>query len=349
MANLAADSRNTSTALCHINVTIINTLAGFLSVVLLLVLAPPARADGAIYFGIQGAAAKTTLEAIWQPLLADMAKEIGRPVEARLFDDYAGTVAAMRKGEVHLAWMGNKNAIEAVDTADAEIFAQVLNSRGVPGYYSLLITRSDHPFQDADDVFANKKNIVFGFGDRHSTSGTTVPLYFLFAKNNRSHHELGEFRHTNHEANFLAVANGSIDVATISSVMLQRFKERYPKLAEKVRIIWASPIIPTDPLIWHRTLDPELKSMIRDFFLSYGRPVAGKSRRQLAMEQERLSRTKWSGFKISSNKQLEYVRILYLFGELEAVKADQDLAPETRDRRIAELETRIRKMESGQR
>ena len=349
MANITAGSGITSIAYCHKNVKIIDV--GFRLLFLIILLSFPLLiwADGAIRFGIQGAATKATLESIWKPLLTDMAKAIGRPVEAALFEDYATTVSSIRKGEVQLAWLGNKNAIEAVDHADAEVFAQVVDVRGIPGYYSLLITHRDSPYGSFEDVIANKRDILFGLGDKHSTSGTTVPLYFLFAQNNISQYDLGGFRHANHEANYHQVADKTVDVATISSMMLQRFKERHPAKADLIRVIWASPLIPADPLIWSRSLDPSLKPMIRDFFVSYGKPGGGKTYQQVELERQHLAKSKWSGFKLSNNKQLDYVRILYLFGELETVKANQNMDESTKQQRIIELENKIKAMEAGQR
>ena len=349
MANVSADSGITSIACCHKNVKNIDVKFRLLFLVFLFFFPLLVRADGAICFGIQGAATKATLESIWKPLLADMAETIGRPVEAALFEDYATTVSSIKKGEVQLAWLGNKNAIEAVDHADAEIFAQIVGTRGIPGYYSLLITHRDSPYENFGDVIADKQNVLFGLGDRHSTSGTTVPLYFLFAQNNISQYDLGSFRHANHEANYLEVADKTVDVATISSVMLQRFKERHPTKAELIRVIWASPLIPSDPLIWSRSLDPSLKPAIRNFFFAYGKPDGKKTYQQVEQERQRLAKSRWSGFKPSNNKQLDYVRILYLFGELETVKVNQNMDENTKQQRITELEDRIRAMEAGQR
>jgi phosphonate transport system substrate-binding protein len=295
-------------------------LAARLILVLLAFTVSYANASGPLYFGIQGAAGKRTLESIWHPLLSDLGQVLGREVIPRQFDDYAGTVEAFKKGEIQLAWLGNKNAINAVDQAGAEIFAQVLNARGVPGYYSLIIARSDRGFGDFDDVWGARRELIFGFGDPNSTSGTTVPLYFLFAEPNRDVGEFKSLQHGNHEQNFLDVFEGSVDVATISSVMLKRFQERYPEKARMIASIWASPLIPTDPLLWGENLEQPLKDKVLAFFLQYGKAAPGKSEDQVAAEKSRLTVTKWSGFKASSNSQLKYVRLLSSIGEEQSRK-----------------------------
>ena len=295
--------------------TVLFNFRGRLVPLLLVFTMACANASEPLYFGIQGAAGNRTLESIWHPLLSDLGQVLGREVIPRHFDDYAGTVEAFKSGEIQLAWLGNKNAINAVDHAGAEIFAQVLNSRGVPGYYSLVIARSDRGFSDFDAAWSVRREIVFGFGDPNSTSGTTVPLYFLFAERNRDSGEFKALRYGNHELNFHDVAEGKLDVATISSVMLQRFQERYPDKARMITSIWVSPLIPTDPLLWRGDLDQRLKDRLLAFFLDYGKEAPGKSEGQVKAEKARLAATKWSGFKASSNSQLKYIRLLSSLGK----------------------------------
>lgn len=312
----------------------------------LVLISPLSLADSnALSFGIQGAAGKQLLNELWQPLVRDLGQSIGHPVKIRVFEDYASTVSAMREGRVQLAWLGNRAAIEAVDTAGAEIYAQVKNSLGVPGYYSLLLTQKRSPLENEQDALEARRRLSFGFGDPKSTSGTIVPLYFLFAENKIDPANFLHVRYANHEQNFHDVAKSRVDVATISSVMLQRLQERHPEQAKQVKVIWGSPLIPTDPLLWHRDLEERLKAGIKQFFLAYGKVVAGKPSSQVADEQARLKKLKWSGFNASSNSQLRYVRILDLVGQRETLKTDQTRSTEEREAAIADIQAQIDRME----
>jgi phosphonate transport system substrate-binding protein len=307
----------------------------------------PAMDDEPLRLGLQGAAAERTLDTIWRPLLSDLGTALDRPVETAITSDYASIVDALAASRIDLAWVGNRNAIEAVDHGGAGIFAQVLSTQGIPGYYSLLITQADRDWNDFDSVWTSRGHLTFGFGDRHSTSGTTVPTYFLFAEQGRDRAEFKAFRFGDHEQNFFDVAEGRVDVATISSVMLQRLSEREPALARRLKTIWASPLIPSDPLVWRVALDEPTKTRVRAFFLDYGRPVDGKPVERVAAEQAILARMKWSGFKGSSNSQLDYVRILALFGELETVKDDPTLSEAERAELTREIRQRIDQAERG--
>ena len=77
-------------------------------------------------------------------------------------------------------------------------------------------------------------------------------------------------RGASHETNLLAVVNKQVDVATNNTENLERFKTKFPDKAADVRVIWKSPLIPNDPLVWRKDLSPELKKKVRDFVLAYG-------------------------------------------------------------------------------
>ncbi len=319
------------------------------SLFLITILVYPFQAISAemLLFGIPGIANKKTLGDLWQPVLDDLSADIDMPVKAVFFDDYSGATKAMQAGELHLAWMGNKHAIETVKKSDSEIFAQVVNVIGVPGYYSLLITQGSRHYANAEDVMKDFQSINFGFGDRHSTSGTTVPLYYLFGKQMRNTSELKSFRYANHEQNFLDIVDGKVDVATVSSIMMQRLKEKYPDKFQQVKVIWSSPLIPSDPLMWSNQLDLSLKNKIKAFFISYGTETAEKTPEKIALEKANLSRMKYSGFMVSTNKQLTYVLILHHFGKLQAIKSDSRLSKDDKQLRIKQVEQEIKDIESG--
>ena len=57
----------------------------------------------------------------FEPFRADMEKALGVPVKLFIAPDYAGVIEAMRFNKVHIAWFGNKSAIEAVNRASGEV------------------------------------------------------------------------------------------------------------------------------------------------------------------------------------------------------------------------------------
>lgn len=317
-----------------------------LASVSLAVISPLTAAADTLKFGIISTESSQNAAPNWQPFLAAMSERIGMKVEPFFATDYAAVIQAMRFDQIDLAWYGNKSAMEAVDRAGGEVFAQTVSDDGQPGYWSLMIVNRDSDLHSIDDVLANASELVFGNGDPNSTSGYLVPGYYVFAKNHID--PATAFKRTlnsNHETNALAVANKQVDVATFNTEGMTRLKITAPEKAEQLRVIWKSPLIPSDPLVWRTDLDDETKQKLRDFLFSYG---------DTAEEREILARLQWMGFKESSNDQLLPIRQLALFKQRSEVAADQSLSDSEREQRLAEidagldqLDTRMQQLQSA--
>src|SRR6056297_3213970 len=130
----------------------------------------PANAE-TINFGIISTESTTNLKKQWVPFLEAMSKQTGLTVKPFFATDYAGVIEGMRFNKVQLAWFGNKSAMEAVDRAKGEVFAQTVAADGSPGYWSHIIVHTDSPFKTLDDVLKCDKKLNFGIGDPNSTSG----------------------------------------------------------------------------------------------------------------------------------------------------------------------------------
>ncbi|MBV1730932.1 MAG: phosphonate ABC transporter substrate-binding protein [Hydrogenophaga sp.] len=285
-----------------------------------------------INFGIISTESSQNLKADWQPLLDDMAKQTGFKVTAFFAPDYAGVIEAMRFNKVHVAWYGNKSAIEAVDRASGEVFAQMVNSDGTEGYYSHLIVHKDSPIQSLDDLLKNGKSYSFGNGDPNSTSGFVVPSFYVFAKNKvdpRTHFKI--VRSANHETNALAVANQQVDVATNNSENLAKIAEKFPEKRKDIRVIWTSPLIALDPLVMRKDLPEATKAKIKNFLFNYAKTDARE--KAVVMKISKLS-----GFKPSSNAQLLPIRQLDLFGKRNKIESDTGLSEADKMAKLAEID-----------
>ncbi|WMC10907.1 phosphonate ABC transporter substrate-binding protein [Oceanimonas pelagia] len=282
--------------------------------------AAPVQADDAalktLHFGIISTESQQNLKQSWEPFLADMEKQLGVEVEAFFAPDYAGIIQGMRFDKVDIAWLGNKSAMEAVDRAGGEIFAQTVRADGQPGYWSLLIAHQDSPLTSVDDVLAQRKELVFGNGDPNSTSGFLVPSYYVFAQNDVSPQEFKRTLNSSHEVNVFAVLNKQVDVATNNTESLERFSAREPEKAKNIKVLWKSPLIPADPIVWRKSLPEATKQAVYDFFMNYGQSATPAQRNILAALD-------WKGFKPSSDLQLLPIRQLELFKELKVMENDQ--------------------------
>jgi phosphonate transport system substrate-binding protein len=288
-----------------------------------------------INFGIISTEATQNLKADWQPLIDDMAKQTGLKITAFFAPDYAGVIEGMRFNKVQVAWLGNKSAMEAVDRANAEIFAQMVNADGTQGYYSHLIVHKDSPIKSLDDVLKNGKSLAFGNGDPNSTSGFLVPGYYVFAKNKIDAKSFFKVtRSANHETNALAVANKQVDVATNNSENLEKLKDRQPEKYKDIRVVWTSPLIPLDPMVMSKNVPAEAKEKIKNFFYNYAK--TDPREKEIVMKISKLS-----GFKPSTNDQLLPIRQLDIFSKRNKVEADTLLSEAEKTAKLAEFDKQL--------
>lgn len=287
-----------------------------------------------INFGIIATESTQNLKQNWQPLIDEMNRQTGLKVTAFFAPDYAGIIEGMRFNKVQLGWFGNKSGMEAVDRSNGEVFSKVVNVDGTEGYYSHLIVHRESPIHTLDDVLKNGKSLSFGNGDPNSTSGFLVPGYYVFAKNNidaKTHFKV--MRAANHETNALAVANKQVDVATNNSENMAKLETRFPEKFKDIRIIWTSPLIPSDPIVMRKDLPEATKTKIRNFFLNYAKTNA--------REKEIMAKMNWSEFKESSNAQLTPIRQLELFSKRNKIESDAALNDTDKKARFAEIDKKL--------
>lgn len=133
-------------------------------------------------------------------------------------------------------------------------------------------------------------------------------------------------RSANHEANLFAVGMGQIDAATNNSQSIARLADQKTEAAQKavadIEVVWRSPTLPEDPMVWRKDLDPALKAKIRDFILAYGVGDSDEAKRQ----REVMKAIQTGPFRPADNSHLLPVR------EMEATAA----LIEARNRKDAE-------------
>jgi phosphonate transport system substrate-binding protein len=280
----------------------------------------------------------------FEPFRADMEKALGIPVKLFMAPDYAGVIEAMRFNKVQIAWFGNKSAIEAVNRADGEVFVQTVDVTGNPGYWSLIVVHKDSPFQTIEDIIRDGKNLTFGNGDPNSTSGYLIPTYYIWGQHGidpNKHFKL--VRSANHETNLMAVANRQVDFATNNTENWDKFAKAHPDLIKNVRIVWKSPLITSDPMVWRKDLSKEWKSRIKGFFLAYGRIGAEKDK-QLAVLKDMSSG--WAPFQDSSNHQLLPIMEINFAKDKLKIQNNDAIAAEAMTQKMAEIDQHLAEIQS---
>jgi len=280
----------------------------------------------------------------FEPFRADMEKALGIPVKLFIAPDYAGVIEAMRFNKVHIAWFGNKSAIEAVNRASGEVFVQTVDVTGNPGYWSLIVVHKDSPYQNIDEIIRDGKNLTFGNGDPNSTSGYLIPTYYIWGQRGidpTKHFKL--VRSANHETNLMAVANKQVDFATNNTENWEKFAQAQPDQIKNVRAIWKSPLIPSDPMVWRKDLPKEMKSKIKGFFLAYGRIGANKEK-ELAVLKNMSSG--WAPFQDSSNLQLLPIMEINFAKDRMKLESTDNMAAAEKTQKLAEIDKQLSEIQS---
>src|SRR5262245_25474667 len=307
------------------------------------VAAARAESPAEINFGVISTEASVNQKKNWEPFVEAMSKATGLTVKAFYATDYAGVIEAMRFNKVHVAWFGNKSGMEAVDRANGEVFAQVVARDGSTGYYSHIIVNAESPYTKLDDILKCDKALNFGIGDPNSTSGFLVPTSYIFAAHDIDPKSCFKtVRNASHQANAMAVANKQVDAATNNSEDLQRLEKTAPEARKNIKVIWTSPIIPLDPLIWRKDLDPAIKTKLYTFLMSYGRFGSDAENKT---EREILANLVWSPFHPSSNRQLIPVRKLEANKDLMKVQSDDKLSDAEKQEKVAKIKAELAKIE----
>ncbi|MBU0246294.1 PhnD/SsuA/transferrin family substrate-binding protein, partial [Escherichia coli] len=156
--------------------------------------------------------------------------------------------------------------------------------------------------------------------------------YYVFAKNNISASDFKRTVNAGHETNALAVANKQVDVATNNTENLDKLKTSAPEKLKELKVIWKSPLIPGDPIVWRKNLSETTKDKIYDFFMNYGKTPE---------EKAVLERLGWAPFRASSDLQLVPIRQLALFKEMQGVKSNKGLNEQDKLAKTTEIQAQL--------
>jgi phosphonate transport system substrate-binding protein len=288
-----------------------------------------------INFGIIATDSASTQRERWEPFFRDMEKKTGLTIKSFYAPDYAGVIEAMRFNKVQVAWYGNKSAMEAVDRSNGEVFAQVMYADGTYGYHGLLIAHKDSPYNTLDDVLKNSKSLNFSIGDPNSTSGFLVPTYYVFAKNGVDHRTAFKtVRNASHGANIQAVLAKQVDVATNNTEDMGKLETSKPELFAQLKVLWKSPLIPSDPFVMRKDLDPAVKAKLKSFVLGYAKTDPQEKAILKAIYN-------YGGFRESNNDQLLPIRQLELFRDRAKAAVDEKLNAEEKTKLLAEIDRKL--------
>jgi phosphonate transport system substrate-binding protein len=262
----------------------------------------------------------------WGPFLADMEKSIGMPVKPFFGGNYAAMIEGMRFKQVDLGWFTNQSGLEAVRRSGGEVFARTTKPNGGDGYEGVVVVRTGAGV-NLDRLLKCDRTLDFGMGDAKSTSGTLAPMVYLFGPRGIDPATCFKtVRSANPENNLYAVGSGLLSAATANTNSLDRMGRLDTPLAKKtmagITVIWRSPTIPEDLMVWRQDLDPAIKGKVAGFMFAYGVGQGPEADRQRAV----LKRLGLGPFRKADNSHLIRVREMEASGQLVAANKAGDAA-----------------------
>ena len=283
---------------------------------------PEPKATQTVNFSVLSAEDQQSMAKVWDPLFKDMEKATGLTIKPFYATNYASLVEAMRFNQTQAGWFSALPALEATRRADAQVIGRILTNGQEGSYNSVLIVKQGSNIT-LEDVLKCGKKLNFGIGDPKSTSGTLAPMAYIFVP-----HDIEPARcfktvkSADHKANFFAVANGLLDVATNNTIGLIFYARENPAMAKKVKVIWQSPDLPESSIVVRKDLDPAIKEKVRQFFLSYGQAPGAEGDRQ----RQTLKGLAYTGFSPADNSYLDPVRQMEAATNLAEAKHSGDKA-----------------------
>jgi phosphonate transport system substrate-binding protein len=140
-------------------------------------------------------------------------------------------------------------------------------------------------------------------------------------------------RSSNHGGNLLAVLNKQIDVATNNSEEIDKLKLRDAAKHAEIKILWTSPLIPRDPLVWKKDLPAETKEAIKKFVMGYGKDAREK---EILKGMQQIA-----GFRESTDLQLVPIRQLELYKDRIKFENDDKMNAAEKTAKMAEIDKKL--------
>lgn len=215
----------------------------------------------------------TTLED-YQALADYLALQVGRPFRIVHRRTYAEVIELLRSGTVTVAivctgaWLEMRQNKMPLEGAAMPVIA------GASSYRSVILVPSASPIKDIEGLAGRS----FGFTDPLSLSGYLYPHWLLIDRGLDPGVFLGPTSFSySHEASLRAVAAGTVDAASVDSLVLDRMSVLDPSVRSSVRVIHESPVLPFAPVVMPESVDSALRNRIRDALVGMHESQAGRA------------------------------------------------------------------------
>lgn len=201
-----------------------------------------------------------------QAIFDIVTKHTGMKVDAFVGSDYNATIEALRAGHIDVALLGPFSYVLATTVAPVEAFAVTVIARTMqPSYKSIIIASKDSNINSLADL----KGRTFAFVDPGSTSGFMVPSAAFIKAGITPEKDFKQVMYSGgHDATIVSVGSGKVDAGSVADRIYERGCAKGLADCNKLKVVWTSPAIPNDPLLYRRNLPEDMKAKIREAFFS---------------------------------------------------------------------------------
>ena len=199
-----------------------------------------------------------------QAILDIVAKHTGMKIDTFVGSDYNATIEALRAGHIDVALLGPFSYVLATTVAPVEAFAVTVTARSMqPTYQAIVIAGKDSNINSLNDL----KGKTFAFVDPGSTSGFMVPSAAMIKLGIVPEKDFKQVMYSGgHDATIVAVGSGKVDAGSVADRIYERGCAKGLADCNTLKVVWTSPPIPNDPLLYRKSLPEDLKKKIRDAF-----------------------------------------------------------------------------------
>jgi phosphonate transport system substrate-binding protein len=195
----------------------------------------------------------------FQPLMEYLSANTPYRFKMRLTKDYKGIISLLQEGRIDIALLGSASYVAARDISKVEVtpILKCLNSDGNPFYRSIIITRKDKEINNISELQGKS----LAFASRWSTSGATVPLYYLY-NNGIDLKALSMYFHLRyHDSVVREVLKGNYDAGAVIDTIAYSYKDK------GLKFIFISEPIPELTIVVRKGASNTLGDYVRNALL----------------------------------------------------------------------------------
>ena len=197
------------------------------------------------------------------PLYKLLSQKTDKEVKGFIATNYIGVVEALGSGSVDFALIPPFAYLLANKKHGSEALLTSINKDGAPGYYSIILARSDKNINNVEDLKGKK----IAFVDPSSTSGYIFPAVILNDHNIDLEKDIQYQFAGGHDKALQLLLNGDVDAIGTYESIFRKFSKEFPDMNTKTKVLEKSDLIPGVTLTVSSKLDNETKEKIKKAFL----------------------------------------------------------------------------------